>query len=70
MIAHACPDCQSEQLHVIAYGLPGRLCTNGRCCALRGPAEWVLRWAPFNGEFLVYEPGGYWRALWEWVRGA
>ncbi len=32
------------------------------------PWRWLIEALPFNGAFFAYE-GGYWPALWHWMRG-
>jgi len=61
-----CPLCGSSHLWVIYYGLPHLLCEGESCGYLNGPWNWLTKWLPFNGEFMVYE-GGYCSALWAWL---
>lgn len=70
-----CPNCNSEMMKVIYFGLPGRLCENYGCSTLSGPVELIPNWLSqfAAGEdgfcFMTYE-GSYWRALWQWLKGA
>jgi len=62
-----CPLCGCESSLVIYYGLPHKLCP--ACFCLHGFWAGLTGRLPFNGMFLEYRPGRYWRALWIWIKG-
>lgn len=70
-----CPACSSTNtFRALSFGLPMKLCNDCNCGW--GLAAWVHEQLDslfgvslFTGELVVYEPGGYWRALWHWLWG-
>lgn len=65
-IYQRCPCCEGEFQRVMYMGFPGKLCQDPECRTLVGPAMWATS-IFFNGWFVTYEKGGYWRALWGWL---
>lgn len=77
MTGRECPTCKSSTLKVIYLGLPVRLCEDAGCSTLFGFWSGVVSLIPVPSQdglgepawaFMVYE-GGYWPALWGWLRG-
>lgn len=66
MTSNQCPLCQAENLKVIYFGLPGKLCSE--CSCLSGIASIVPPIANPEGDMvlLAYE-GSYLKALWQYV---
>lgn len=66
-----CPNCDGSAMNVMYAGLPMRLCADEACGCLWGFWSWLLAWEilPFNGAFVRYPRGRYWRALWSLLRG-
>ena len=69
-----CAVCGNGAMKVIYFGLPGRLCEDIGCGSLTGLASYVPESVQqfASGEdgfcFMSYE-GGYWPALWQWLKG-
>jgi hypothetical protein len=61
-----CPACGQPSSRALYCGFPLWLC---ECGTAWGFWSWVPAFLPFNGVFLVYEPGHYLGALWHFLKG-
>jgi hypothetical protein len=61
--------CNKTGMRVMQFGIPGYLCSDENCSVVWGSFTWLWLVLPFNGWFITYEKGGYWRALWHFLRG-
>jgi len=68
--APLCPDCGHRGTKAIYYGLPICICNRHAVPVLWSfwPVDPIVGVLPFSERLLVYS-GGYWRALWAWLRG-
>lgn len=64
-----CPKCGSETMGALAYGLPGWICMGHELPLAGGPGPDFAAAFGLVGSLMVYEPGFYWSALWDWLRG-
>lgn len=62
-----CPECDSEAVKVIYWGLPSWLCCNVVCRCLFGVFAGFLHALPFEGWVLVYSKD-YIRSLPYWFK--
>ena len=64
-----CPLCGKQSFRALYYGGRVWLCEDEDCSCMHGWWADLVAPLPFNGMFLRYPKGGYWRALWWWLKG-